>query len=264
MMIRLAVVLVGLSLGCASSAKPATSTSPLPSPQNTAAGADETEALPALGFYESKKRADAAWQTAYNQKTSAPAWDHAGEALAIAARAAAEDSAVARSLLKGALAAWRNSEKIQPALDKAGPDKNQRRKLTRRETLRVAVLVQLAALTDPQSPELAMIEYRHGRALWNYAHYAEAAAHFLRVVEQFPERQEAKYASSLLLDALLQSGDLDELEKQAHRMLQNEALTAAHPDLVETLELVRHQAGKRAAKALVEAKTRAKELAASK
>jgi TolA-binding protein len=229
------MVLVGLCLGCASAAKPASS-----SPSGAAS------------FDDAKKRADAAWQTADTQKTSAPAWDHAGEALALAARAAGDDSAAAAPLLKGALAAWRKGEKIQPALDKAGPNNNQRRNLTRRETLRVAVLVQLAALTDPHSPELAMIEYRHGRVLWNYAHYGEAVGHFSAVVEQFPDRQEAKYASSLLLDSLLNGGDLDELEKQASRMLKNKILTGAHPDLVETLQLVRHQASKRAANELVE------------
>ena len=263
MMNRIALVLLGLSLGCGSAAAPTSPTSPPfeagdPASSSAAGGKSsptsptpETKTAPVLSFAEAKKRAEAAWQTAETEKTSAPAWDYAGEALAIAAQAAAEDPAAAAPLLKGALAAWRNSEKTQPSVALAGTDKQQRTKLSRRETLRVAVLVQLAAHTDPQSPELAMIEYRHGRVLWKYAHYQEAAAHFLRVVEQFPDRQEAKYASSLVLDALLRAGALDELEKQANRMLQNKALTSAHPDLVETLALVRHQA------------RRAKEMAAS-
>lgn len=240
-MIRFSAVLIALSFGCASAA------------------------TPAPAYPDAKARADKAWQTADSQKTNAPAWEHAGEALALAAQATEEDTALAAPLLKGALAAWSKSEKLSPALSQVGKKKESRRPLSRRETLRIAVLQQLAALTDPQDPELAMITYSHGRVLYNLGYYSESVEHFLRVVEQFPDKQEAKYASSLVLDALLISGDLDGLEKQASKMLKNKPLTSAHPELIETLELVRHQAAKRAARALVdEANKRAEELAASK
>jgi hypothetical protein len=214
--------------------------------------------LPVLPFAEAKKRADASWLAAQKAKTKVLAWEQAGEALALAAQARADDPAAAAPLLKGALAAWSKSETLQPASgpNEAGATETQR-PLPRKETLRIAALVQLAALTDPQSPELAMIGYRHGRVLWNYAHYLEAAEHFSMVVERFPDTQEAKHASALLLDSLLRARALDQLEKRAHRMLKNKRLLTAHPELEETLWQVRHQASRRHARQLAEAANRA-------
>ncbi len=260
MRVYFTTLLLGASLGCGSAATSAPSTSPAtssngkespavdPAPAVSPAASDSGEELAPLAplpFAEAKKRADDAWRSADNQKSSASAWDRAAEALALAAQAKADDASVAGPLLRGAMAAWRNSDKLQPAkVKKAGSHKRARRALPRRETMRIAVLEQLAASTDPSSTELATIEYRHGRILWKHNHFKEAAEHFRLVVTSFPSSREAKFASPLVLDSLLQSGDFAHLDKEARLMLKNKALVSAYPELVETLQMVRHQSGK--------------------
>ncbi len=269
MKIRLTLLAVGLATGCGSAASTpqgpslssdvgqnSASESGEPSSKATATASNsgtslsESKAMAVLLFPEALKRGEEHWKKADQQKTI-EAWDEAGEALALAAHAS-EDAPVTIKLLKGALAAWRNSDQLKSAGLREGGKSHARRALPLRETLRVAVLKKLAIVTDPADPDLAMIEYRHGRILWEFGHYQEAVQPLLLVVERFPANQEAKFASPLLLESLLLAGELKELGILAAKMLKNKKLVAAHPDLVETLQLVRHQASKKEARRLVE------------
>lgn len=268
MMNRLAILFVGLSLGCASSApkKAATQSPEMPTPAWE--GGDRTpemegaprsssgELLPMakLPFAEAKERADHLWMRADTQKTSAPAWEEAAEALALAAEATAEEPVAAVPLLKGALAAWSNSDKIQTPQSGGDKSTETRQALPRRDALQITVLDQLTALSDAESPGLAMVAYRHGRILYRYAHYTEAASQFAIVVERFPEREEAKYAGALLLDSIQRSGDTGRLSTQADAMLKNKKLIDAHAELSETLLLIRHQSSLHEVQTLVDAK----------
>ncbi|HXU83260.1 MAG TPA: tetratricopeptide repeat protein [Polyangia bacterium] len=71
----------------------------------------------------------------------------------------------------------------------------------------------------PSSPELAAIEYRRARLLYDRDHLAEAAPLFWRVVERHPDSELAVYAGNLYLDALNALGRKEEVCAAARRLV---------------------------------------------
>jgi tetratricopeptide (TPR) repeat protein len=83
---------------------------------------------------------------------------------------------------------------------------------------RLLAAFDLYVTTVPSSPELAAIEYRRARMLYERDHLEEAVPLLWRVVERHPENELAIYAGSLHLDALNRLGRKAELCRSARTL----------------------------------------------
>ena len=196
--------------------------------------------------------AERQYHDAKTKKDSAPAWEAAATALARASRSTT-DPRREQEFLRSALAAWQESDRLQPS----GPDDLPKGKppvptpLPDEEIARMAVLARLAELTPHGDPELTRIEYRRGRIYWNYFHLAEAARSFRRVLASAPASAEAEFAAQLLLDTLVRAGDIPVLSAQITAMLNSRELLQDRIELRAQLEGLRHQTGRKSAEELL-------------
>jgi tetratricopeptide (TPR) repeat protein len=98
---------------------------------------------------------------------------------------------------KNALEAEEGRKIEKPATGPVGPPQP----LTAGERRLVAAF-ELYIAHVPESAELAAVEYRRARLLYDRDHHAEAAPLFWRVVERHPDSELAIYAGNLYLDSL--------------------------------------------------------------
>jgi tetratricopeptide (TPR) repeat protein len=84
---------------------------------------------------------------------------------------------------------------------------------------RLLAAFELYVASVPSSPELAAIEFRRARLLYDRDHLAEAAPLFWKLVERHPESELAIYAANLHLDSLNALGRKGELCAAARKDL---------------------------------------------
>lgn len=232
------------------------STIPAPSGAQVAPtkGATTSQSNPERTPEALQRDAERLYHDAQTKGDSAAAWEAAASALALASRSATAATRE-RELLRSALTAWQESDRLRPRgpVDRPKGTPPAPQPLPDLEIARMAVLARLAELAPPGDPELITIEYRRGQIYWTYFHLAEAARSFRSVLADAPASPEAEFAGQLLLDTLVRAGDLPALSTQITAMLESRELLQDRNELRSQLQVLRHQTGRKTAEDLVDA-----------
>lgn len=96
-----------------------------------------------------------------------------------------------------------------------------------------------AVALDEFRPALA---YLPAQILYNYGHFEEARPRFLKVIETWPERDEAAYSASLIVDSYAEEENLAQVRAMTTELLRRPLGSEATADKIEGLANLREQA----------------------